>query len=396
MSGSAESSRRPVPVGKQVRAGIRVLTDRRAWRTAGRTEYAFVTVGFSNSAAGRIALRAVVGSLAILMLPVGLVMLWHPMGPPDQLRLVLHVTALIGSTMLGLWWILDSRPGWRHALYFIVASDLLILLGTATLGAPQARICGTTYLGMIAMLVAFMLGWRVLVLQCTFALLVIGAYVTYAVVAEGQTLLGLYVYVAPAVTMEVGLPMIVQALVEVGRQNVGQVFVERNRDSLTGLFSRQGMRFETRSLLRKRGREVCVVAMLDLDSFKKYNDTYGHSAGDKMLAETANRLREGLDDALIGRIGGDEFIVVAMRSSHYGADAVIRALRRLVSPDDGPAPIQGSIGAVIVLHPTAKAIEIATERADAALYEAKRDRALRIVVGLLDEPDQPESTVGGG
>lgn len=337
-------------------------------------------MGVSRLPGGRIAMRAVIGGIAVLMFPVAIVMVWHPMGPPDPPRVALYVGALVASVLLGFWWIFDPRPSWRHALYFVITADILIFLGTISLGAPASRICGTIYLGMIALLVAVLFGWRILALHGVFSLTVIGGYVLDAVLRDGETLLTLYVYVAPAVTMEVGLPLLMQVIVELCRTGMAQIFTERNRDQLTGVYNRQGIRMAVRTQLRSRRREVGLVAMLDLDSFKQYNDTYGHLAGDERLAETARILRAEVDGALVARIGGDEFVVYAMRTSRYGADTVIRTLRRLVTPDGGPPPIQCSVGAVVLEHPDVETLERATADADAALYEAKRDRSLRIVV----------------
>ncbi len=367
--------------GRLARIVVRALTDWGAWRRAGRHEFAFMWRGISMFPGGRIAMHVVVGSLAILMLPVGLPMVWHPLGPPGPLRTGLYVAAIVAAVFLGVWWAVKRDHTFREAVTFIVLSDLLIVLGTVVLGAPASRICGTIYLGMIAMLVAFLLGWRALVLQALFAFAVITAYVAVSVVQDGVTVLDLYVYVAPAVTMEVGLPIIVQVLVEFGRMGMGKVFTERNRDPLTGLYNRQGLRAAQQDLLRRQRTGLCVVAIVDLDSFKAFNDAYGHLAGDDKLAETARRLRAGVDGALIARLGGDEFIVVAFRSSRYGADTVIRALRRLVTgSEDEPPEVTGSVGAVILEEPTRPAVEAAVADADAALYEAKRDRRVHIVV----------------
>ncbi|ADG78669.1 diguanylate cyclase [Tsukamurella paurometabola DSM 20162] len=358
----------------------RGLLNREAWRTAGRDEYAFMWNGVSRLRGGRLAMRVVIGGIAVLMFPLSIVMVWHPMGPPDPLRVGLYIGALLASVALGVWWILDPWPRRGHAVFFVVCSDALILLGTAVLGAPASRICGTIYLGMIALLTAVLLGARILALQCAFSLTVLGVYVVTAQIFDGATLLDLYVYVAPAVTMEVGLPLFMQVIVELSRRGMTQIFTERNRDALTGLYSRQGMRLALRTLVRERRLEFCVVAMLDLDRFKQFNDAHGHPAGDLLLARTARTLRAELDGAVIARMGGDEFLLYAMRPSRYGADSVVRTLRRLVMASSGVAPIRGSIGAVVVRTPDAVALERAAVQADRALYEAKRDRSLRIVV----------------
>jgi diguanylate cyclase (GGDEF)-like protein len=67
-------------------------------------------------------------------------------------------------------------------------------------------------------------------------------------------------------------------------------------------------------LLAAIGQGVASVLLIDLDSFKKINDTFGHLAGDEVLRETALRLKTALHgDETLARIGGDEFLIVSMR-----------------------------------------------------------------------------------
>ena len=81
-------------------------------------------------------------------------------------------------------------------------------------------------------------------------------------------------------------------------------------DPLTGVLNRTGVIQKIEELL---GKEPCcqgALCFLDMDDFKRVNDTYGHSCGDKVLTSLAYRLRELTDEeAVVGRYGGDEFLV---------------------------------------------------------------------------------------
>ncbi len=287
-----------------------------------------------------------------------------------------YVAILLASAVLGIWWIRDRAPTLTHAIFFIVCSDVLTFLGTVILSAPESRICGTIYFGMIAMLTAFLLGWRLLMAQAAFALTIVVGYAVEAVVVHGRSLLDLYIFIAPAVTVIASLPTIIQVLIEFGRRGIGQVYTERNRDQLTGLYNRHGIRQAFRTVLRKNDQNVGLVAMLDLDRFKEYNDAHGHLAGDTRLRITADTLKAALSDALIGRVGGDEFIVIVTRRSPDALTGIIDALRALVSRTGvGPPPIEGRVGICTASSVSPSALNDAIAIADAALYEAKRDPA---------------------
>ena len=84
-------------------------------------------------------------------------------------------------------------------------------------------------------------------------------------------------------------------------------------DSLTGLYNRAALeeRLEWLINLAERNERRLAVVLLDLDGFKKINDSLGHKAGDELIKEVARRLRENARKIdTIGRIGGDEFILV--------------------------------------------------------------------------------------
>ncbi len=105
-------------------------------------------------------------------------------------------------------------------------------------------------------------------------------------------------------------------------------------DPLTGLYNRRYVephlaRMATQS--RNAGRELAVM-MLDIDHFKSINDTYGHAAGDKVLVQLADRLRENLRAIdLVARIGGEEFLVAMPRTTSAQARGAADRLRRLVN-----------------------------------------------------------------
>jgi diguanylate cyclase (GGDEF)-like protein/PAS domain S-box-containing protein len=126
------------------------------------------------------------------------------------------------------------------------------------------------------------------------------------------------------------------------------------------------------------GESGVAVIFLDLDGFKTINDTYGHAAGDRLLAAVGQRLRQCTRQASVGRLGGDEFLVVARDVS--SADRAAQLGRRLARAIGRPMVLgaaatrpAASVGVAWSADPTADPAKLIAE-ADAAMYAAKRRR----------------------
>lgn len=379
----------PADPPRILRAGFRALTRRSGWRNAGHVEYAQAS-DWIKSQGGGPALRMVVGSLALLMVPLCVGVLFSDARPRTAGAMAVFAVSASGSAVLGVWWLRLRRPRAQHAIAFVALADICLFAGSLA-QTGVAKVAGTTYLGMLAMLTAFLLGWRILLLHCVFSLTAVAACTAAALVFDGVSLAQLYAILAPAATMVFALPMLVQFIVEFGRREIDVMTAERDRDPLTGLFSRSGLQVTLRGLVRRRDHETAVVAVLDLDGFKAFNDAHGHPAGDEYLAETARRLRAAVPRALIGRMGGDEFVIVALRPGRPEAEVVIADLRRLVEPGGAVA---GSIGLVVRTRMVTADLAAAVGEADRALYAAKADRSLRMVVRELPVQGATEAVTG--
>jgi diguanylate cyclase (GGDEF)-like protein len=134
-----------------------------------------------------------------------------------------------------------------------------------------------------------------------------------------------------------------------------QVMQMAREDSLTGLPNRRCIDERLAQTLaeHKRSGEAFAVIMTDINDFKLVNDRFGHSAGDRLLQGIADRLRSAVRDAdFAGRLGGDEFLVIARPVASQ--EALRQVVRRLRSRLEGPLTIPGgsfnvrvSIGAVL-------------------------------------------------
>ena len=151
-------------------------------------------------------------------------------------------------------------------------------------------------------------------------------------------------------------------------------------DPLTGLANRVLLRDHLERALARQGRSPGVVALLfvDLDDFKRVNDSYGHAAGDEILIGVAARLVGAVRaDDVVGRQSGDEFAVLLARVANpeeaiLAAERILRELRRPIPLGGRSILIGGSIGIALAAEDGATVEDVVTQ-ADAAMYAAKHE-----------------------
>ncbi|KAF1045774.1 MAG: putative signaling protein [Herbaspirillum frisingense] len=148
---------------------------------------------------------------------------------------------------------------------------------------------------------------------------------------------------------------------------------QAEHDLLTGLLSRGGFMDMAGRQLAVRDYPLCMM-FLDLDGFKVINDAYGHDAGDQVLIEVAQRLRDCIAEGFtLARLGGDEFVI--LYSMAPAADLPETVASRLIEAVKRPFPrlAHRHIGLSIGIHLSSKDdINEMLVCSDAALYEAKR------------------------
>ncbi len=157
-------------------------------------------------------------------------------------------------------------------------------------------------------------------------------------------------------------------------------------DPLTGLRTRTGLQEDFNREMNRfmNAKTPFTVAMVDIDHFKTINDTYGHDTGDRVLVGVSNTLLRHIrtyDDAY--RLGGEEFLLMLKGLDSHGAENVLERLRMAVeraelkAPDGTPLHMTASFGHVSVSE--GATMDALLQRADQALYKAKRDGRNRIV-----------------
>lgn len=153
---------------------------------------------------------------------------------------------------------------------------------------------------------------------------------------------------------------------------------EVQTDQLTQVANRRGLiaTFETERAKLERDPKPLALALLDIDNFKKLNDNLGHAAGDEALKSLASRVSGLLRPGdKVGRWGGEEFVLILPEAPLEEAQAVLLRLQRSLSKSlfmhEG-RDIFVTFSAGVTLYRPGETMELALDRADEALYEAKR------------------------
>lgn len=255
-------------------------------------------------------------------------------------------------------------PGWQAAARAMI-NPMPILGGPLVLGAASAAAWhGSRY----AML--FLLGWVPLL-----AATVVGSVQLYGAL-PGWTWTddaALATGAFEALVLSIGLA---ERSASVRRQR-DQARLLAQTDPLTGVLNRRAWREAVQS--RLQGRDAVSVLFLDLDHFKHVNDALGHDAGDRVLRAFADVVREAVRERdLVGRYGGEEFVVALASATTEEAAAIATRIReglRARGVGIPGRPLTVSIG--IATRVAEESLDLLVQRADSALYAAKdagRDR----------------------
>jgi diguanylate cyclase (GGDEF)-like protein len=150
------------------------------------------------------------------------------------------------------------------------------------------------------------------------------------------------------------------------------------RDSLTGALNRRALLDACRDAFTSTsGQQHMALLMVDLDHFKGINDRFGHQMGDRVLREAVHRMQRAVGDAgLLGRYGGEEFVVLLPGVGKAEAMAVAARLKQAIDEPfaaDSPMAKVGSIAVSIgvAAREDGKGVDEVLAKADAALYRAK-------------------------
>jgi diguanylate cyclase (GGDEF)-like protein len=246
------------------------------------------------------------------------------------------------------------------------------LVGLAALGEVPA-------LAIVPFAAAVWLRERPAVPSPLFSPVVLAALLAYASTALTLLVVGQFVSLPPVAGVLATITVLT------GMARAGLTVVDRLQDShrqavtddLTGLGNRRHLLGRLTEAITGEESEVALL-LIDLDGFKELNDTLGHQAGDEVLTQIGPRLEEALlPGDTLARLGGDEFAVVLSPGDEASASAASlrlrAALERSFAVGEIRVHIDGSIGIALFPGHAQDAIGL-LQRADVAMYEAKRTR----------------------
>ena len=165
------------------------------------------------------------------------------------------------------------------------------------------------------------------------------------------------------------------------KQRTAHLEHEVNHDALTGLANRTLLwdRLEQAIHMAQRNKSLVATVLMDLNGFKKINDTLGHEAGDEVLTVLAHRLQSSVRDSdTVARLAGDEFVLVlvnqpSLRFTLRMVERLSQGMNKPVVFENNTIEVGASIGVSVFPHDGASAFEL-VRAADVAMYHAKATR----------------------
>jgi diguanylate cyclase (GGDEF)-like protein len=316
--------------------------------------------------------RGVLVAVTLCLAVVPLSMLFGSAPPVGRLGTTMSVLAGVGGLATALLWVFRF-PTKNQSIAFSITASASIALAVVAQSDPLTAILGCTAFATISGYIA---------LFHTAALMVANLVIVLSVSAVPAVAL-VHTDGAIRAASAYGVMLVVNIAVSYGVQiivhTLGVDLLKADRDPLTGLYNRRAFYRRTAGLATANGDEGhLLIAMIDLDKFKRLNDTHGHTEGDLALAAVGRALRDHAPHgSVIGRAGGEEFLV-AVDVVDAGPNDIGQSLCDAI--EALPFPITASVGSACAPFDDVRAgdspyavITTLIDAADTAMYEAKRN-----------------------
>jgi diguanylate cyclase (GGDEF)-like protein len=302
-----------------------------------------------------------------------LIMLWTPAGPTEPVTRAVTIVAsafgVAGATLR-----LKRWPSRRQSSLWLLIAMAGIAAALLTLSNPYVGLMGCTTFALLGGYIAYFhaAGYVLTNLTVAATCVVVLSYRIIAATGDVALTAGSLIVV---VGLNIGVPFGMQSLVHTLRTDLQS----SDRDPLTGLHNRRSFNNSAYELIRLHRRTpgaYLTVAVIDLDDFKRLNDTQGHAAGDQALVAVAAALQQSCRaTAVIGRSGGEEFVVADIERKPDPAEMAERLCDAIAAM---PIQITASIGTSSAplaggpITPAMQLIDDLIRTSDDAMYQAKR------------------------
>jgi diguanylate cyclase (GGDEF)-like protein len=349
------------------RGGAHVNAVGRWWRESDHFDWLTL---YLNTRGIRLKWRAMIAAVIASIAMVPVVVLVRPTLPHYPAAVVVAPVASGFGMIVALFWLI-RWPTRGQSVLFSLTGSVCIAAACLVQGDPRAGLLGCSAFAVLGGYIAFFHTAQDMMINLAIAMTT-AAVLSARLIRDYDTVLACCAFLLVLV-LNVAFPFAVQWLVHA----LGSDLRHSSRDTLTGLLIRRAFYQSAYALLlrRREGPSYLGVAMIDLDNFKRLNDTHGHSTGDKALVAVGGALRLACPrTSMIARFGGEEFVVADTYRTddlHDIAEQLRRAIAAIRYPITASIGIASAPLAVSFDPAERELIDDLVNLADTAMYAAK-------------------------
>ncbi|BBY29577.1 hypothetical protein GCM10023114_02470 [Mycolicibacterium sediminis] len=333
--------------------------------------------------------RFMMATIVLLLAAAPLLMLNSPVGPQGTVTRVLSIVVAAVFAIMAVSWA-TAWPSRTQSLAFVLLANAGVAAMCLAQSTPTAGLHATMAFAAVAGYVAFFHTSRALLLTLSVAS-VTASICAAQLIADGDP----WGALSKLLVLSVGV-LAVPFSAQVLTHFLGVDALRSDTDPLTELPNRRGFYRSMRTLAIEAvdSRSLALsTLMIDLDAFKRVNDTAGHAAGDQTLIEVADILRRTRrGDSVIARIGGEEFVVGVVGDRESAIGLAERLCREI---SETPWRVTASVGVASVTLSRIPAeglrafLQGLVEASDRAMYTAKRAGGNQVYVAGTPHPTEP-------
>ncbi|MCZ4562823.1 GGDEF domain-containing protein [Rhodococcus sp. IEGM 1401] len=314
---------------------------------------------------------------------IGVVAMLSVDGPEGPFAKIACSLVLVSTVPVGVWWFRRSADSSHMPGWFVVYADVGVAAMLLTFAGRDLALNGAILFTVIGIYIVYFSRRRVLEFHMLFvnAVVVVLAALLFAADTHDA---------ASTVTRTLATLLVVNSVLAF-RAVIQRQLDLANTDSLTGLLNRRGLELRLQRMMNSMDAECSVALMvLDLDQFKRVNDTYGHAVGDRVLRRTARRLTAVTGTRpCVARTGGEEF-TIALPVDDAAAHRIAHEILESIHDPADDVPVTVSVGVALLdgsrwftaseSGDSAGLVHNVLLDADTAMYESKHAGGNRATV----------------